>query len=126
MKILPSQTDEVSLSAFGVEARALLMGRNYSGLADRFGYALAYGRKLSKAIEADFLSAVASPYKVEAGIHKPITVKYFKPNDTGLFAVVECTVPVADGAAVIMDLIVAGKGEEKYITLEDVYGENQA
>ncbi len=124
MKLLPSQIDEVSLSAFGEEARALLIQRNYSGLADRFGYALAYNRTPSEAVEADFLSAAASPYKVESGIHQPITVKYFKPNDTGLYAVVECTVLIADGAAVLLDLIVAGRGGEKHITLEDIYGEN--
>lgn len=67
MKLLPSQTDEVSLLAFGEQARALLMQRNYSGLADRFGYALAWGRPLSEAIEADFLRAAASPYKVVPG-----------------------------------------------------------
>jgi len=48
--------------------------------------------------------------------------KYFAPNDTGLFAAVECTVPVADGAAVLLELIVAGKGEEKHITVEDISG----
>ena len=126
MKLLPSQTDVASLSAFGEEARALLMERNYSGLADRFGYALAYGRPLSEAIEADFLRAAASPYKTVTG-DQPITIKYYGPNKiggTGLFAVVECNVPVADGAVICLDLVVFGHGEEKYITLEDVYGEN--
>ena len=97
------------------------MKRNYSGLANRFGYALAYGRPLSEAIEADFLSAAASPYKVVPG-DKPITVKYFKPNDTGLFAVVECDVPVATEQVVHLVLIVIVRGEEKHITLEDISG----
>ena len=122
MKLLLSQSDEVSLSAFGEEARALLIRHDYSGLADRFGYALAYDRAPSAAIEADFLSAAASPHKVAPGAHLPIKVKYFAPNDTGLFAVVECTVPVAEGAAVLLELIVAGKGEEKHITVEDISG----
>ncbi len=97
----------------------MLMQRNYAGLANRFGYALAYDRAPAAAIEADFLSAVASPCKVA---HPPIAVRYFAPNDTGLFAVVECTVPVADGAAVLLELIVTGKGEEKHITVEDISG----
>jgi len=122
LKLHLSQTDEVSLSAFGEEARALLIRHDYSGLANRFGYALAYDRAPSAAIEADFLSAAASPHKVASGAHQPIAVKYFAPNDTGLFAVVECTVPVADGAAVLLELIVAGKGEEKHITVEDISG----
>ncbi len=100
----------------------MLMRRDYSGLAKRFGYALAYDRAPSAAIEADFLSAVASPLTVAFGAHLPIAVKYFAPNDTGLFAAVECSVPVAEGTAVLLELIVAGKEEEKQITLEDISG----
>jgi hypothetical protein len=100
----------------------MLMQRDYSGLANRFGYALAHGRMPSAAIEADFLSAVALPLKVASGADPSIAVKYFAPNDTGLLAVVECTVPVADGAAVLLELVVAGKGEEKHITVEDISG----
>lgn len=121
MKLLPTQTDEKSLSALGEEARALLLRRDFAGLANRFGYALAYDRAPAAAIEADFLSAVASPLTASSSA-QPIGVKYFAPNDTGLFAVVECPVPVADGAAVLLELIVAGKGEEKHITVEDISG----
>jgi hypothetical protein len=49
-------------------------------------------------------------------------VKYFGPNDTGLFAVVECSIQVAEGATVLLELVVSGKGEEKHITLEDISG----
>mgnify|MGYP000846008731 CR=1 FL=1 len=124
MRLLPAQTDESSLIAFGEEARSLLVGRDYAGLASRFGYALAYDRPLAAALEADFMSAVASPITVASGAYLPpaITVKYFSLNTTGLFAVVECPVPVADKAAVLLELIVAGKGEEKHITVEDISG----
>jgi len=124
MKLLPAQTSETSLSAIGEEARALLMSHDYSGLANRFGYALAYDRLPSAAIKADFMSAVASPITVASGAYLPgaVTVKYFSPNDTGLFALVECPVPVADGAAVLLELIVTGKGEETHITVEDISG----
>ena len=100
----------------------MLMQHDYSGLANRFGYALAYDRAPAAAIETDFLSAVASSHNVVSDAHPSIVVKYFAPNDTGLFAVVECTVPVADGAAVRLELVVAGKGEEKHITVEDISG----
>lgn len=122
MKLLPSQTDKVSLTAFGEEARALLIRRDFLGLANQFGYALAYDRAPSAAIEADFLSAAASPHKVASCAHQPITVKYFAPNETGLFAVVECTVAVAEGATVLLELIVARNGEEKHITVEEISG----
>ncbi len=74
----------------------------------------------SAAIEAGFLRAVASSDKVASSAHRPIAVKFFAPIDTGLFAVVECTVPIAGGSEVLLELIVGGKGEEKYITLEDI------
>ena len=61
MKLLPAQTDEKSLAAFGKEASTMLMRRDYSGLANRFGYALAYERDPALAIEADFLRAAGSP-----------------------------------------------------------------
>jgi hypothetical protein len=100
----------------------MLMQRDYSGLANRFGYTFAYGREPAAAIEADFLKASASPYNAALGERPSTVVKYFKPNSTGLFAVVECTVPVAEGASVLLELIVSGKGEEKHITLEDISG----
>lgn len=124
MKLLTTQTDETSLTALGEEARSLLMGCDYAGLASRFGYALAYGRPPAAAIKADYMSAIASPITVTPGSNLPptITVKYFSSNNTGLFAVVECSVPISDNAAVLLELIVAGKGEEKHITVEDISG----
>jgi hypothetical protein len=114
--------DEVTLTAVGEEARNLLMRHEYSELASQFGYALSFERAPSAAIEADFLSAAASPHAVATRWHLPIIVRYFAPNDTGLFAVVECSVPVADGAAVLLELIVTGWGNEKNITVEDISG----
>lgn len=100
----------------------MLMQRDYSGLVQRFGYALAFDRAPANAIEANFLSALASPLNVQSDVPPPAVVKYFAPNDTGLFAVVECIVPVAPGAAVLLELIVTGRGEEKHITVEDISG----
>lgn len=100
----------------------MLMQHDYSGLADRFGYALAHDRATAAAIEADFLNAVASPYIVASDARKSVVVKYFAPNDPGLFALVECMVPVADGAAVLLQLVVAGNADERHITVEDVSG----
>jgi hypothetical protein len=122
MKLPSAQTDERSLSAFGEEARAMLIRHDYSGLANRFGYALAFDRAPAAAIETDFLSAVASPHNVRSDTYPPTVVKYFGPNDTGLFAVVECSIQVAEGATVLLELVVSGKGEEKHITLEDISG----
>ena len=122
MKLLASQTDERSLATLGEVACAQLMRNDFPGLANQFGYALAYGRDPAVAIEADFAGAAASAIRVEVAVHTTILVKYFTPNDTGLFAVVECTVPVDNGAAVLLELIVTGNKDEKYITLEDISG----
>jgi hypothetical protein len=54
--------------------------------------------------------------------HSSIVVKYFGPNSAGLFAVVACNVPVANEAAVLLELIVAGDGEEKFISIEEISG----
>ncbi|RCS59393.1 hypothetical protein [Parvibium lacunae] len=124
MKLLHTQIDESSLIAFGEEARSLVLSHDYASLARKFGYALAYDRPPATAIEADYLSAIASPITAESDMYFPstITVKFFSPNTTGLFAVVECPVPVDDKVAVLLELIVAGKGEEKHITVEDISG----
>jgi hypothetical protein len=122
MKLHSSQTDEVTLSDIGAEARAMLMNHDFAALANRFGYALAFGRDPSVAIETDFLNAVASPHKVAIGTCASTKVKYFAPNGTGLFSAIECIVLVADDAAILLDLIVTGEGEEKCLTVEDISG----
>jgi hypothetical protein len=83
---------------------------------------ISYGREPAAAIEADYSRAVASPLEVASKDHSSVRVKYLKPNDTGLFAVVEYIVPVAGRAAVLLELIVTGLNEEKHITLEGISG----
>ncbi len=100
----------------------MLMWRDYAGLADQFGYALAHGRELAAAIEADFIAAAASPFNEVLEENPSIVLTYFKPNSTGLFAAVDCTVAIGDAACVFLSLVITGKGEEKYVTLEDVCG----
>jgi hypothetical protein len=119
MKLL--QTDERSLRAFGEEASALLRHHEYSTLVDRFGYALAFDRDPAAAIEEDYLRAAASPHQT-APDERSIKVSYFKPNSAGLFALVECQVPLAQTSFVLLELVVTGSGEEKHITVEDVSG----
>lgn len=114
-----AQTDETALIALGMEASQMLADRKYSELASRFDYALAYGRDLATAIEADHSAALASPY--EADQQQPITVKYFKPNSTGLFAAIECSVPASGNTTVLLSLIVAGT-DAKQVTIEDING----
>lgn len=102
------------------------MQHDYIGLANQFGYALANSREPVAALEADYLRAVASPYITGSEQEPSIMVKYFSPNSTGLFAVVECDVPVHEGAVVLLELIVAGKGDVKGITVEGISGVGDA
>jgi hypothetical protein len=122
LKLLPTQTDEAFLSALGKEACSMLMQRDYAGLACRFGYALAYGREIAAAIEADFVTAVASPINEAPEESPSIVLTYFTPNSTGLFAAVDCTVSIGEAASVYLSLVIAGAGNDKYVTLEDIRG----
>lgn len=119
MKLSPSQIDEKSLSQFGMEAIALVEGRNFIALGERFGYALAFGRDLAEAIKSDFCQCIAGAECPSSDTTQSIQVKYFKPNDTQLYALVECVIPVGRDAAVLVELIITGE-DEKHITLEQI------
>ena len=122
MELLSWQCDVLGLSMLGKEASTLLMLHDFNGLASRFGYALANGRAPVVAIEADYRRALESPHKISQGQEPSIAVKFFQPNNTGLFAVVESMMPVSHEAAVLLALIVTSSGEAKHITLEDISG----
>lgn len=47
-------------------------------------------------------------------------MSYFKANDTGLFALVECFVPADNGKSVLLELVVTTDGTSTHITLEDL------
>jgi len=119
MKLSQSQTDENSLSMLGAEAVTLLENRNFSVLAERFGYALAFGRDVEQAIKEDFELCIDESIKPSSKNSKTIQVKYFQPNDIPLFAVVECITQINQNISVSIDLIVAGE-DEKFITLESI------
>jgi hypothetical protein len=120
MRLLPKQTDEGALASFGKEAATMLMQRDYASLASRFGYALAYGRELAAAIEEDYKNAAATPFEATPDSLSSVKVKYFAPNSSALFALVECVVPVAGKSAVLLELVVTGDAKEKHITIEDI------
>jgi hypothetical protein len=114
--------DKKALADAGVEALRLLCSGNIADLAARFGYALAYQREPATAIQDDLrfcLTQVGAVSLVPPVDPEP-NVKYFKANDTGLLAVVECLAFADNGAKVLMELIVAGCDAEKRITLEDI------
>ena len=121
MKLSPNQTDEKTLARFGAEAVALVASRNFTALAERFGYALAYDRNVAQAIEEDFEQCLSEAEEPSSQNSPSIQVKYFKPNDIPLYALVECITPIGQGSTVLIELIVTGvDGQEKHITLEQI------
>ncbi len=122
MKI-DAQTDASTLSGFGVEAVDLLCSSDIDTLVERFGYALAHGRKPAAAIREDLarcLAEVGSTALVSAPEDSPGKVKYFEPSDTGLFAVVECFAITDNGSKLLVELVVTGSEANRHITLEDI------
>jgi hypothetical protein len=59
MKLSSNQTDVESLTRLGEDAAALVAKRDFSTLAERFGYALSYGRNPVQTIESDFAQCIA-------------------------------------------------------------------
>ena len=123
MKLLSGQTDEASLLRCGQEAVSLLEKRDFQSLADRFDYALRFARSPAAAIQGDFQSCLAE-FHASSGqptaFPPSMVVKYFKPNSSNLFAVVECVFTAAEGCPILAELIVTSSGEDKHITLEEV------
>jgi hypothetical protein len=123
MKLSPNQVGEVFLSQLGNEAVALLKQGDFRVLADRFGYALAFDRDPASAIEEELNACVAEfqAKRMDTAPFQPsIAVKYFKPNETNLFAVVECVFVGPQSCPVLAELFVIANGKEKYVGLEQV------
>ena len=120
---IDGQTDPSSLAAYGAEAVRLLRSGSIATLASRFGYALAYGREPAKATQEDLTRCLA---ELGANSLAPVpnelvpTVKYFEPNDSKLFALVEGLALADNGGNVLVELIVTGDEHVTHITLEDL------
>ncbi|RYD69978.1 MAG: hypothetical protein EOP84_27475 [Verrucomicrobiaceae bacterium] len=123
MRLLKTQTDEDSLSQLGEEVVELLQNSDFQSLADRFGYALTYGTDPSTAIRADLLNCLAeydasSAHTID--VNPSVTVQYFKPNESSLFALVECVFTASNGCPVLAELIVTWHNEDQHATLEQI------
>ncbi len=121
MRIADNQVDEAYLRALGAQALQLLAEGEISELAERFDYALKYDLDPAVAIQQDLEECLAEIGA--AGISRVpgqvLRVAYFKPNDAGLFAVVECQVLTDNDKALLVELVVTGDSE-KHVTLEQI------
>jgi hypothetical protein len=122
MQVSGSQLDEASLAAYGAEALQLLANGNISALAERFGYALAYDEDPASVIQRDLalsLASVGATSLALADAQAP-QVGYFRPNDTGLFALIEVRAPTNNGKAILVELVVKGNEAKKHLALEQI------
>lgn len=121
MQISESQMDKRSLEEFAQEAASLLQHGNFLALAERFGYAMAYGREPASAIEADLSSGLEE--RGSAGRLPFVEIKYFNEEATertGLVATIDCAACLAGDSAVQFSLVVTRRDSERYIWLESV------
>jgi len=124
MKLSDDQTDSVSLSALGSEAVRLIKDARFEELANRFGYALAFGEEPATAIEDEIVRCLSGDGRAATlanAASARISVKYFKPGESFFFALVECFMPLMqDAGEILVELIVTSKGQEKYVCLEQI------
>ena len=123
MKLAAHETETDALSALGIEAVELLRRGDFSALAARFGYALAFGRDVETAIREDLGSSLASLNAIALApnefAEKPI-VKHLKGNDAALIAAIEARAATNNGMTVLVELVVSARGSEKFLTLEHI------
>ncbi|MEJ2631429.1 MAG: hypothetical protein P8015_09450 [Acidihalobacter sp.] len=125
MEITYDQTYEAPLGNFGAELVQMLKDRNYSGISDCFGYAMAYGRPLADAVAFDIEHSLTSEGRsavINQSSQARILVKFFKqPNSSNLFGLVECFLPLhQDSGELLAELIVTTKEGKFYVGLEGV------
>jgi hypothetical protein len=122
MRLSRDRLDAASLAELGLEARQLLVAGDISALSQLYGYALAFDREPANAIRAELASSLAeidASELVGTDWEEPC-VSYFKPNETGLLALVECLVPTENGHSILIEVIITMDGEETHATLEQL------
>ena len=124
MELSEEQTEPASLAAYAADAAWLLSRGRFDDLAISCGYALAYGRPVSKALEEDLFSSLAE--LKASSLRKPdlppqATVKYYQPEDHfPVFAVAECELETDGIGCVLLELVVLVNGDRKYLSIEQI------
>ncbi len=120
LTVSPEAQDEPSLMSIARQAGYLLMFRDYSALASRFGYGAADGREPAAAIEADVRAIVASTEDDRLDSTMTLVVRTFIQDEARLLASFECHVPFHYGGMVLMEFLVSTYAGERAITLEEI------
>ena len=120
MEITPDDLNNEFLSGLGSEAVALLHGRFFNRLIEKFPYAVAFDRNPAKAIEQDLASCLRDDEQASGTAIPSITVKYFRPGQSFLVAVVECFTQFPGGKMILLDLIVTVGEPGMHVCLEGI------
>jgi hypothetical protein len=122
MQITDDQTAVQPLADFGSHAAQLLCSGDFVTLAKQFGYVLAYERDPATAIQDELTLSLAEVGATSLGLasNASPSVSYFKPNDTGLLALIEQYIPTNGNGHVLLELVVCSGGEGKHIGLEQI------
>ncbi|GGP25004.1 hypothetical protein [Silvimonas amylolytica] len=121
MRISVESLETQALKQLGQEAIQQLQAQDFAGLAQRFGYAVAFGRDLATAIREDLALAPVAVGLLDQDIDPvgTISVTFLTPNATGLVATIECI--ARDAVSVFtLELIITGTENAFDVTLEGV------
>jgi hypothetical protein len=104
------QAASVTLTSVGESLITLFEQRNFQAIAQKFGYAVAFGRNLRAAISADIDACITESLVMRPGTgtktnsiassENSLTITFFEPNDNGFYAEIECTFEAQQHCAV--------------------------
>jgi len=120
VEITPDDLNNEFLSSLGSEAVALLHGRFFERLTEKFPYAVAFDRHPAEAIEQDLESCLRDDEQASGLVGPSIRVKYFRPGQSFLVAVVECFTQFPGGKMILLDLIVSVGKSGMHVCVEGV------
>ncbi|HEY4146612.1 hypothetical protein [Pinirhizobacter sp.] len=120
MEITPDDLNNDFLTSLGSEAIALLHGKFFDRLIDKFGYAVAFGRDPAKALEADLAYCLQDDEQASGSASPSIEVKYFRPGQSFLVAVVDCVTQFPGGKIILLNLIVSVGNSGMHVCIEGV------
>lgn len=120
MEITPDDLNNEFLGSLGEEAVALLHGRFFERLIEKFPYAVAFDRNPAEAIEQDLESCLRDDEQAYGLVGPSITVKYFRPGQSFLVAVVECLTQFPGEKMILLDLIVSVGKSGMHVCVESI------
>jgi hypothetical protein len=122
MKLSIEQRSAEAPAVLGGEAGRLLCKGDFAALAVMFGYAVAFGREPAIAMREALESSLAEVGASACGPapSTPPSVSFFKPKDSGQFALVAQHIPADNGGWIRLDLVVSIEGEALHLHLEQI------